>query len=426
MSGGLSAADDHGPPPPERAEPLFRAFTGHVVRPEHAEEVVTPPYETLSPAAWHGLARDRPRSYQHVVAAEPGDPGSASREEGLLRGAQRLAEMLAEDVFDPATGPRAVVHRVTTGSRHHTGLLVEIPVSIYMGSRLVPHEEVRDEKAERFTTHLRTVGAASTPALVTHHPDPRTSALIGALTDRRGPTIDVTAPGGDRHQVWVASDPDAVQQVQRLATQLERLYVADGHHRIAAAARVAAGPDGGTRPILALLTPPEELAVRAFHRCVELDGRSAAEVLDELRSRADVEEVGTPQDARPAADGRFGMFLGGGWYRVRVRPSDMVEGDPLRGMDAAVLQEEILRPVLGVEDPTTDERLDFVPDPAGLDQLERRCRETRAVAFVVRAASVADVLRVADEGDTMPPKSTWFQPKLPSGLFLVPADAPQS
>lgn len=400
--------------------PLFRPFHGHIVRPEHAEEVVTPPYETLSPARWHELGRDRPRSYHHVVAAEPGDPGAPSREEGLARGARRLAEMLAEGVLERTADPVVVVHRIEVVGHHHAGLLVEIPVATYDGGGLRRHEDVRDEKAERFTVHLRTVGAASTPALVTHHPDPRTGELIDDVTSSGGPTIDVVSPDGAHHRVWVRHDPGLVARMERLAADLGSLYVADGHHRIAASARVAAEAGSVDAPILALLAPPEQLTVRAFHRCIELDGRSAAEVLETVRERATVEEVPDAEDARPESEGAFGMHLEGTWYRLQVRPPEAsTPDDPVARLDAALLHDEILRPALGLVDPSTDERLDFVPDPVGLDQLERRCHATDAVAFILRAASISDVLRVADAGRTMPPKSTWFQPKLPSGLFVV-------
>lgn len=400
--------------------PLLRPFHGLVVRPERAAEVVTPPYETLTPQRWHTLARERPDSFHHVVAAEPGDPGTATREEGLGRGAQRLREMMDEGIFTP-TDDAVVVHRVRSDDRDHTGVIVHVPVEAWEDGRVLPHEAVRDEKAERFTAHLRTVRAASTPALLTHRGSGRLAALAERVTAATDPLIDVTAPDGSHHRVWLSRDPDDVAELVETAGELEELYVADGHHRIAAAARIAAerGHDG--RSILGLVVPPDELTLRPFHRTVELGERTRDDLIAALRERSAVDEVPTDR-ARPDRPGEFGMFVGGSWYRVRPTDTERSD-DPVERLDAMVLQDEVLAPVLGVDDPTTDPRLEFVPDPEGLAELERRCADGHTVAFVLHPVPVDAVMNVAEERRSMPPKSTWFQPKLPSGLFLVPDPA---
>jgi uncharacterized protein (DUF1015 family) len=401
--------------------PIIRPFHGLIVRPDRAAEVVTPPYETLTPERWHSLARERPDSFHHVVAAEPGDPGTPTREEGLERGAQRLREMLAEGTFAPTDGDAVVVHRIRSDDRDHTGLIVHVPVDAYVEGRVLPHEAVRDEKAERFTAHLRTVRAASTPALITHRGSDRLDRLARRISHGADPLIAVAAPDGSHHRVWVSRDPEHIMELAEGGEELGNLYVADGHHRIAAAARVAAERGRGGRSILGLLIPPGELTLRPFHRTVELEGRSPDDVIGAIGKGSTVEEVSS-DDARPEQPGEFGMHLGGSWYRVRPAGGERAD-DPVGRLDAMALQEEVLAPVLGVDDPTTDPRLEFVPDPEGLAELERRCADGNAVAFVLHPAPIDAVMDVAEARRTMPPKSTWFQPKLPSGLFLVPDPA---
>lgn len=397
---------------------LIRPFTGSIVTPEHAAESVTPAFELLDAAQRTELADRRPRSYLHVIAGEAEGTGPSRRAPRLERCAAALQRLLEEGVFVATAGPRAVAYRIDDGPRAHTGLLVEVAIAEQLAGKVRPHEQIRTEKVRRFTAHLRAVGASSTPALLLHRP----AAELGAIRDELTvppPHLDVTAVDGTRHRLWVRGDPALVERLSDLLGAIGTLYVADGHHRIAAAARVAetlddAAPDDPRRRFLACLMPTDEVGLLAYHRLVSAaDGPDRDEILAALRRRVRVEPVGDGAARRPERRGTVMMRLGDGWVRLDL---DTARGDDVV-FDAELLQEQVLAPVFGIADPTTDRRLGFVADDR-LDELVDRCRRGGAVGFVLAPAAVSDVLAVADAGRTVPPKSTWFRPKLPSGLVL--------
>lgn len=404
---------------------LIRPFSGSVVSPEHAAESVTPALEVLDAAERSEFADRRPRSYLHVIAGEAEDTDPSRRAARLERCEAALQRLLSDGVFVPTGGPRAVAYRVDAGPRTHTGLLVEVAIVEQLSERVRPHEQIRTEKVDRFTDHLRTVGASSTPALLLHRPTAELATVRDELAGG-SPDVDVTAVDGTRHRLWVREEPDLVRRLSDRVSAIETLYIGDGHHRIAAAARLAEtlddadGPpdDDPRRRFLACLMPTDEVGLLAYHRVVSaVDGPGRDEILSAVARRVPTERVDDPgrQALRPQRSGTAMMRLADGWIRLDLAAVRDDGGEVL--FDAEVLQEEVLAPVFGIADPTIDRRLSFVADDR-IDELVERCRHGDAIGFVLAPAAVADVLTVADGGRTVPPKSTWFQPKLPSGLVL--------
>jgi uncharacterized protein (DUF1015 family) len=234
------------------------------------------------------------------------------------------------------------------------------------------------------------------------------------------PENDFVAADGVRHRTWVIADAESVRRVVDGFAALGPIYIADGHHRSAAASRVAAsrretgaGPDAPSQRFLAVSFPQSHVDILPYNRVIrDLGGRSADAFLDQVRAIFDVTD-GKPVPIPPKS---FGMFLAGRWYGLRVRDHDA--GDPVRSLDISILQEQLLAPVLGIQDPRRDARIDFVGGIRGDAELERRAAETGGVAFSVHATALEDLFRVADAEQVMPPKSTWFEPKLRDGLFV--------
>lgn len=394
---------------------LIRPFSGSIVRPELAHRTVTPAHDLLAPGSRDSAPED-PLSYHHVVTCDESGPDVPS----LAERAATLRRMLADEVFVATGGPTLVVHRITVGARSYTGLVVEIAVTEHAAGRVAGHEGVHERRVDAFAAHLRTVGATSTPALVIHPPRADLSTAVASLTTAP-PYLEVQSPDGRHHTLWRSDAADEIGPVAELLSGLPRVYVADGHHRIEAAARMAAeGPspvtNGGRGWFLAHLVSPEEVELLPYHRLVvDVADEDHDAVVARLRQRVPVDALAGAQ--RPRSRGEVVMCLGGSWYRLRLDQTASA-GAALSGLDAELVQRLILAPVFGVHDPTTDRRLRFIPDQPRLAAFEQRCHEEAAVGLVLHPPAVSDVFAVADAGQMMPPKSTWFRPKLPSGLVL--------
>ena len=291
------------------------------------------------------------------------------------------------------------------------------------------HENTRTEKEEDRTRHVRACGAQTGPVFLAY----RAARKIREITERcrKEPCLyDFVSPDGIAHRVWRISGKEDCLAVHEAFGRVKRLYIADGHHRCASAARVAQEcrkecPDyTGEEPfnfILSVLFPDDQLTILEYNRVIrDLNGLTPEEFLDRIRESFAVYPEEGPY--RPERKGLFGLYLGKRWYRLARKPEaesgEAKAPDPVRGLDVSVLQRLILEPVLGITDPRTDERIDFVGGIRGLEELERRCEEDCAAAFSLYPTSIGELFRVADAGLLMPPKSTWFEPKLRSGLFI--------
>jgi uncharacterized protein (DUF1015 family) len=338
---------------------------------------------------------------------------------------EALLEPTASIVTD---GPVLAVYRITAGDRRQTGLLADVAVDAYEAGRIRGHEHTRREKEEALFAELDAVEALVGPVALAHRPEPALATLLDGLAGDR-PTAAWTTADRARHELWVV-EGDRLEELTARSAALDPLYIVDGHHRIAAAVRRAASRRDGARPeaddpwgaFLAAVFPADQLTVRATHRVVELDGADPAAVRDRIGTCGRLTPVDGLEAARPRAPREFGVGLAGSWYRLEglALPPD----GPVPYTDVQALDEHVLGPVLGVEDPRTDPRLDFVPDVGGLDRLARRSRDGRAAVFLVHAVTVDEVLAVADAGAALPPKSTWFDPKPIKGAALPAARLP--
>jgi uncharacterized protein (DUF1015 family) len=322
--------------------------------------------------------------------------------------------------------PRLYLYRLATGERAQLGLAACVHVEDYERGAIRKHETTRPDKEDDRTCHALALGAHAEPVLLLYRGRDELDRLQ-AREAQRAPLIEVTASDGVQHTLWAVADP--APWVEAFA-RVNGAYVADGHHRSASAWRAArerrgAGPSpsgGGEHEWFpAVLFPARQLRILPYHRLVrDLGGRSAGDVLERLGQVGDL--VAT-EAAVPPGPGTFCLYLDRRWYRLTLPPSAIDRGDPIRSLDVWLLQDRVLGPVLGIADPRSDPRLDFVGGVRGTGELERRVdADQAALAISMHPTAVDQLMAVADIGELMPPKSTWFEPKLASGLLVHPFD----
>jgi uncharacterized protein (DUF1015 family) len=321
--------------------------------------------------------------------------------------------------------PSLYVYRLRMGEHTQTGVAAACSVEEYDRDLIKKHERTRPDKENDRTRHILTLRAQTGPVFLTYRADRRVDALVEAET-KREPLYDFEAPDGVRHTVWRAAAPE---QLARCFAEVPALYIADGHHRAASASRARAelkdknpghtGEEDYNR-FLAVVFPDEQMKILPYHRVVkDLNGRGEEEFLEEVRRRFNVTDDAKREG--PGKPGHWHMYLGGRWYGLTLRDESArtLSDDPTTALDVSLLQNNLLDPVLGVADPRTDKRIDFVGGIRGTQELERLVDSGRAqVAFALYATSIEDLLRVSDAGGVMPPKSTWFEPKLRDAILI--------
>ncbi|HEX2251762.1 MAG TPA: DUF1015 family protein [Thermoanaerobaculia bacterium] len=402
-------------------------------RPELAAEVAAVPYDVVDTEEARALAAGNPHSFLHVTRAEIDLPPGTDAHAPAVYAAGRAAleRFVAEGVLVRDGEPALYVYRLTLGEHSQVGVMGCCSVDEYDTDRIKKHEKTRPDKEDDRTRHLLALACHPEPVFLTYRAEAKIDRLVARVLDAEEPLYDFSAPDGVEHTVWrVPAGGLADDLSAAFADKVPALYVADGHHRCAAASRArAARQEGhpehdGSEPynvFLAVVFPHDQVRILPYNRVVhDLAGQTPEDFLERLAARWEV----TP-DAEPEADGRgrFAMYLAGRWYGLAA-PRELVEAeDPVESLDAAILQREVLAPLLGVDDPRTSARIDFVGGIRGSEELARRVDRraaagTPAVAFALHPVSVEELMAVADAGRVLPPKSTWFEPKLRSGLTV--------
>jgi uncharacterized protein (DUF1015 family) len=400
--------------------PLIRPFAGLRPVPERAHEVVAPPYDVLNSAEARQRAAGRPWSFLHISKAEidlpeDTDPYAAAV---YAKAAENLEKMISAGVLKRDSKPCYYVYRLRMGDHVQTGLVAAASVADYDSNRIRKHEFTRPAKEDDRVRQIEALNAQTGPVLLAYRSDPVVDRLIDAVTVGT-PEYDLTADDEIRHTLWVVSDESVIERLTSEFDGMNALYIADGHHRSAAASRVASklngGPEAMSSYFLAVIFPHKQMQILDYNRVVrDLNGLSGAVLLEKIASAFDVE--GQNEPVSPARAGEFGMYLDGRWYRLSIH-AERVPDDPVAKLDVSLLAENLLEPLLGISDPRRDPRIDFVGGIRGLGELEKRVDSGEmAVAFSLFPTSMEDLMAVADANQVMPPKSTWFEPKLADGL----------
>ncbi|MBN1356591.1 DUF1015 domain-containing protein [bacterium] len=405
-----------------RVQP-FRAYRP---APGLESQIASPPYDVLDSREARKLAAGNPKSFLHVIKPEIDLPEDIDPHDDRVyeTGRANLQRFIRSGYLIREPAPSLYIYRQTMNQHVQTGLVGGASVLEYETDRIKKHEFTRKDKEDDRTRHVETVNANTGPVFLTYRALDRIDSKMSEIAGNR-PTYDFTASDGVRHTVWVVSRPEDIRELSVLVEDIPLLYVADGHHRSASAARVGKtrrerDPEPTGEKVydffLAVLFPHNQLRIMDYNRVVkDLNHLTEMEYLDRVSARFNI--VRTDQPVPPEA-GTFGMFLSGSWYRLTVKPGTRFQTDPVGNLDVSILQSNLLGPILGIGDPRTDKRIDFVGGIRGIKELERRVREGDAVAFALHPTSIEQLMSIADAGTVMPPKSTWFEPKLRSGLVV--------
>jgi len=388
--------------------------------PDAAAAVAAVPYDVVSTDEARVLAAGSPLSFLHVSRPEIDLPLDTDPhgEAAYDRAARNFAALKAAAPLVMEDRPSLYAYRLTMGAHAQTGVAACFSIDEYDAGLIKKHEKTRPDKEDDRTRHLLAIGAQTGPVFLTYAVSPAVDAIVERVTGA-APLLAVTAPDGVRHDVWRVSPEDEGALVAAFG-DIPCQYIADGHHRAASAARArrtlsARGPGEHDR-MLAVAFPDNQVQVLPYNRVVrDLNGQSPEAFLAALRERVSVLEGGP---AAPKAKGGVSMFLGGRWYALSAPAHALSASDPAARLDVSWLQDEVLAPVLGIHDVRTDTRIEFVGGIRGTAALEDRVGSgAAAVAFSLYPVSVGDLIRISDAGGIMPPKSTWFEPKLRDGLL---------
>lgn len=411
----------------------IRAFRGLRPRGDLASRIPSLPYDVLDRAEARQLAEDDPYSFLHVLKPEIDlEPETSPYDDSVYdTGRRNLDRMLKEGWLVRDSKPAFYVYRLERGDHVQTGIMGLCSVDDYLEGRVKKHELTRPEKEEDRARHMETLGANVGPVLLTYNRVPELSALINGIV-ARDPDVDFTASDGIRHTLWVVDDAGEVEHIESLFARIPATYIADGHHRAAASSRVAERRrEGAENPpgdaphdwFLGVHFPSHQLAVLDYNRIVrDLNGLAPKAFIDRLR------QVGfavkeNHRTRRPPHRRCFGVYVGGQWYLITAKGEPPGAGGPASGLDVAILTDRVLEPILGLGDIRTDRRVEFVGGIRGMDELEKRVDSGEyAVAFAVYPTAIEEIMEIADSGSVMPPKSTWFEPKLRSGMVVHSLD----
>lgn len=401
-----------------------------VLRPreEFVSAVASPPYDVLSREEAIKMASGNPRSFLHVEKSEIDLPAGMDMTDDRVfeKARDNLQRLLDQGVLIQEDAPRFYIYSQQMNDYVQYGITAGISVAEYEAGRIKKHEQTRPDKETERTRHMAAVHAQTGLVFVIYRSLSAIDEMV-AMTVRERPIYDFTADDGIVHRVWALHRDRDIAFLQEAFAKIDSFYIADGHHRAAAAAAVCRmkklqnPEDRGDEPyhfIMATLFPDNQLRILDYNRIVRhLNALTQNEFLNKIKVKFHIVPGFTQR--KPSVMHTFGMYLPGQWYRLEAKREILDCDDPMRLLDVALLQDHLLEPVLGICDPRTDHGIDFVGGVRGMDELEKRVDSgDYAVAFSLYPTTLAQLMDVADAGRMMPPKSTWFDPKLRSGIFV--------
>ena len=405
---------------------LIKPFPGLRPAKGRAEDVLAPPYDVLSRAEAEQMVRGHPWSFLHISRAEVDLPEIEDpyAPEVYAKAAESLASLREGGVLEQDPFPCYYVYRIWMDTHVQTGLVASASVEAYDSGRIKRHEFTRPAKEDDRVRQIDALDAQTGPVLLAYRANEVVDVILARVAESP-PDVNAIAEGNVQHQMWAIKDQATCDKLTRAFEAMPALYVADGHHRSAAASRVAAerraaNPnhtgDEAYNYFLTVMFPHCEMHIMDYNRVVrDLNGLSKQEFLERLTGNFQVTASTHPY--RPACSGEFGMYLKGQWYRLALKPDRIPHDDPVARLDASLLSDNLLGPVLGIKDLRQDDRIGFVGGIRGRKGLEEPVdKGEMAVAFALFPTSMEDLMAVADAGEVMPPKSTWFEPKLADGL----------
>lgn len=384
------------------------------------------PYDVYDRSEAEEEVKKEPMSFLKIDRAETNFPKTVGTYDSCVyeKAAELLNGMITDGYFVQDSAPCYYLYEQIMDGRSQTGIVACASAEDYRSGVIKKHENTRADKEEDRIRHVDVCSAQTGPIFLAY----RYEETLGMLTEevkQEKPVYDFISEDGIAHKVWIISNEEKIETITKCFAGMDSIYIADGHHRCASAVKVAwkrkeENPahtgEEEYNYFLSVLFPDKELMIMDYNRVVkDLNGRNKEQFLEELKEGFAVKEIGK-EACKPAKKGKIGMFLDGVWYELSWKGT--VSSNPVEALDVSVLQKQVLQPILGIEDPKTDNRIEFVGGIRGLKELEKRAENYGGVSFAMYPTDISELFAVADAGLLMPPKSTWFEPKLRSGLFI--------
>ncbi|MCD4711720.1 MAG: DUF1015 family protein [Clostridiales bacterium] len=409
---------------------VVRPFKGILPKQELVEQVACLPYDVMNRAEAKEMAEGNPYSFLHVVRSEIDLPDTVGDYDKLVYETSRktLDRFISEEIMTSDDKANYYIYRQLMNGRVQTGIVACTSIDDYINDTIKKHEFTRPTKEVDRINNFDYCDANTEPVFLTYRKNDKINAIVNDWIKFHMPMYNFTSDDQITHIFWRLDDSELVTQIENLFEGIEYLYIADGHHRSASSVKVGLKrreefPDyDGTEEFnffMAVIFPDEDLFIMDYNRVVkDLNGHTEEAFLNAISEKFEVEKLGQVEPYKPMKRATFGMYLAGSWYKIEAKKGIYDENDPVDRLDVSILQKNLLDPVLGIENPRTDNRIDFVGGIRGLGELEKRVQNGFAVAFSMYPTTMDDLIGIADAGEVMPPKSTWFEPKLRSGLFV--------
>ena len=408
---------------------VFRPFKAIRPTPEYASKVAALPYDVMNSKEAAEMVKGNPCSFLHVDKAEIDLPEGTDlySEQVYLKARENLDKLVSDGICRQDDEAKFYIYRQIMNGRSQTGLVGCVSIDDYINSIIKKHELTRADKEADRINHVDYCDANTGPIFLTYRPQSEISAIVADWSNSHTPDYDFVTDDGITNTVWVINCPETNAKISQLFAGVDYLYIADGHHRAASAVKVGLkrreqNPDyNGSEEFnffLAVLFDCNELEIMDYNRVIkDLNGYTHDEFIAKISEKFTVEPAGE-KAYKPETAHTFGMLLGGRWYKLTAKDGTFNAADSVDVLDVSILQNNLISPVLGIDDPRTDKRIDFVGGIRGLGELERRVSEDMCLAFSMYPTTLRELMDIADAGQIMPPKSTWFEPKLLSGLFI--------
>jgi uncharacterized protein (DUF1015 family) len=409
--------------------PIIKPFKGLRPNGEFAEKVASPPYDVLDSEEARVLVKNNPYSFLHISKPEVDLlPDIDLYDERVYKkGKENLTRFIKQNILIQDKKPALYLYRLIMGNHKEIGVVACVSVEEYKEGKIRIHEHTREDKEKDRATHVNVLNANTGPVLLTYKSKEAINKLIEQFVQTQPPLYDFVCDDGVRHTLWKVDDKELIVHLQNEFSRVDYFYVADGHHRSAATVRVQEmrmknNPNHTGEEeynyFLSVIFPHHEMYIMEYNRVVkDLNGLSKDEFLNKVSENFDI----APQETayKPDSKHKFGMYLEGKWYKLVAKPEILRSDDPVESLDISILHSNIIEPILGITNPRKDKRINFVGGIRGLQELERLVNSKEyALAFALYPTSIEELMKVADANKVMPPKSTWFEPKLRSGLVV--------
>jgi len=388
-------------------------------QPELAAQICELPYDVMSSDEARQMAEGNPLSFLHVSKPEIDLPPGADLYSPAVyaKGRENFQQLIARGALKQDAAPAFYLYRQIMGGHAQVGLVAAASCAEYLGGIIKKHEFTRPDKEDDRVRHIEALDSQTGPVFLTY----RASAALDEFVARKtagAPSVDFTGKDGVRHTAWTVADAEGIQFIRAQFAQIPFLYIADGHHRSAAAARVFQSRQGGghSGQFLTVIFPHNQMQILPYNRVLkDLNGLTPAELLKKLEEVFSIVRLGS---ATPTRKHELGFFMKGRWHTLTFKPKRIAGDDPIEQLDVTLLQKQVLAPLFGVDDPRTSKKINFVGGIRGTAELERLVDSGEyACAFSMFPTSIEDLMTIADAGGIMPPKSTWFEPKLRDAMF---------